>query len=192
MRRSGGVVLAEQVVQGFLNLLEGELAGGVGHDQLSLLRSEVGSPQQQPPRDGRGQVDLVFLDLPKVFPVLGAVGQEIHLWSPLQVKEELLEGAGHLEAVVVLEGFVQLLDYILETIILRSGRVDHVFDLAPGRTAEAGQKVDGGLLLFVVDAHLQVVQHDALAILLVGGRLAIEEGNEVVPGDIGGTRPIGL
>ena len=96
----------------------------------------------------RGQVDLVFLDLPEVFPVLGAVGQEIHLWSPLQVKEELLEGAGHLDAVVVLEGFVQLLDYILETIILRSGRVDHVFDLAPGRTAEAGQKVDGGLLPF--------------------------------------------
>ena len=34
--------------------------------------------------------------------------------------------------------------------------------------------------LFVVDAHLQVVQHDALAVLLVGGRLAIEEGDEVV------------
>ena len=117
--------------------------------------------------------------------MLGAVGQEIHLWSPLQAKEELLEGAGHLDA-VVLEGFVQLLDYILKTIILRSGRVDHVFDLAPGRTAEAGQKVDGGLLLFVVDAHLQVVQHDALAVLLVGGRLAIEEGDEVVPGDIAG------
>ena len=57
------------------------------------------------------------LDFSKMFAMLGAVGEEVLVRLPAQVVEEPFEGAGHLDAVVILEGLVELCDHLLEAVL---------------------------------------------------------------------------
>ena len=104
--RSSLVVLAQEEVHVLLDLVRGEVRLP-RLDQLLLLQGQARPSQKQPAHDILRQLDVVLLQLSQRFSVVSTVRHEGLAIVAAHRVEELLQGSGHLNSVIIFEGLVQ-------------------------------------------------------------------------------------
>ena len=104
---------------------------------LSLFHAQARSLEQQPAGDLLGELHTMLLHPSQGFTVVSNIVDHGLTVSAAHTKEELVEGAGHLHLVIILEGLGQLVQDHGESILGLRSLVDQGLDLTARHAREA-------------------------------------------------------